>query len=49
VVVICLGVKAVDGGLQFIDRAEHAALERRLVSLAKKRSTALSQEHKVGV
>ena len=46
---LCLGEVAVDGGLEVDDGAEDAALQRRLVSLAKKPSTALSQEQEVGV
>ena len=41
--------EAVDGGLGIDNRAEDAAAEARLVSLAKKASTALSQEADVGV
>jgi hypothetical protein len=39
--------EAVDGGLKVDDGAEDAALSRRLESLAKKPSTALSQEQEV--
>jgi hypothetical protein len=41
--------EAVDGGLEIDDRAEDPRLRRRLVNLAKKPSTALSQEAEVGV
>jgi hypothetical protein len=44
-----LGEEAVDGGLEVDDEAEDAAFQARLDSLAKKPSTALSQEHEVGV
>ena len=48
-VTVGLGEVAVDGGLEVDDGAEDAALQRRLVSVAKKVSTALSQEQEVGV
>jgi hypothetical protein len=48
-VVIGLGEEALDGGVEIDERAEHAALARRVVSLAKKPSTALSQEADFGV
>jgi hypothetical protein len=41
--------EAVDGGLEIADGSEDAANEPPLVSLAKKVSTALSQDAEVGV
>jgi hypothetical protein len=41
--------EAIDGGLEIDDRMEDPALRRRCASLAKKPSTALSQEAEVGV
>ena len=41
--------EAVDGGVEVCDGSEHAALELRLVRMAKKPSTALSHEDEVGV
>jgi hypothetical protein len=46
---IVVGDEAVDGGLQVDDAPEDAALEARLVRMAKKPSTALSQLAEVGV
>ena len=43
------GDEAIDGGLEIDESVEDAAFERRLASLAKKPSTALSQEEEVGV
>ncbi len=43
-----LGEEAVDGGLE-VDERKTPRFKRRLDSLAKKPSTALSQEHEVGV
>ena len=48
-VLVGLPQEAVDGGLEFDDRAKTPRLRRRRVSLAKKPSTALSQEAEVGV
>ena len=41
--------EAVDGGLEVCNGSKHAALELRLVRMANKPSTALSQEDEVGV
>ena len=48
-VCVVFGEVAVDRGLEIEDGSEDAALNRRLVSLAKKPSTALSQDAEVGV
>jgi hypothetical protein len=44
-----VGEEAVDGRLEIDNRADTPRLRRRLVSLAKKPSTALSQDAEVGV
>ena len=44
-----LGEEAVDGGLEVDDEGKTPRFKRRLDSLAKKPSTALSQQHEVGV
>ena len=41
--------EAIDGGLQVDGRDEDTRFNRRLMSFAKKPSTALSHEHDVGV
>ena len=41
--------EAVDGGLQVDDGMKSASKSRRLVNLAKKPSTALSQELEIGI
>ena len=46
---VVLGDEAVDGGLEVDERVERAALQPAPESLAKKPSTALSQEQDVGV
>ena len=46
---VVLGEVAVDGGLKVDQRAEHAAPQAAVGQLAKKLSTALSQEAEVGV
>jgi hypothetical protein len=46
---VCLGDEVVDGKLQFVEGPEHTALETSTCELAKKLSTALSQEAEVGV
>ena len=46
---VVLGEIAVDGGLEVDDRANTPRLSRLLVRVAKKFSTALSQEQEVGV
>ena len=48
-IVIGLAQEAVDGGLQIGDALKTPRCSRRRVSLAKKPSTALSQEAEVGV
>jgi hypothetical protein len=48
-VVIGFLKETVDGGLEINDRSENPRLRRRRVSLAKKPSTAVSQEAEVGV
>ena len=48
-VVIGFLKEPVDGGLEINDRSETPRLRRRRVSLAKKPSTAFSQEAEVGV
>ena len=51
-VLVLFGEEAIDGGLHFDDGSEHATYvgaARCLVSVAKKASTALSQEAEVGV
>jgi hypothetical protein len=40
---------SIDGGREVDDRDEEPLLSLRFVSLAKKPSTALSQEHEVGM
>ncbi len=46
--IVGLGEEAIDRGLEFDDRPKHAAPEARLLSFAKKPSTAFSHEHEVG-
>ncbi len=48
-VLIVLDEEPVDGGLEIDDRMETPRFRRCFVSLAKKPSTALSQEAEVGV
>jgi hypothetical protein len=48
-IIVGLVEEAVDGSLQFADGSKDAALEPALGELAKKPSTALSQEDEVGV
>ena len=46
---VCVSDKAVDGDLEFNDGSEYASLEATARELAKKPSTALSQDAEVGV
>jgi hypothetical protein len=48
-IIVFLGEDAVGRGLEIDDGAEDAAFNRRRESLTKKLSTALTQEHEVGV
>jgi hypothetical protein len=48
-IIVGLGDEAMDGGLEVVDGTKDAALEPALTELAKKVSTALSQEQDLGV
>jgi hypothetical protein len=48
-VIVGLAQEAVDGGLKIDNRSKHGAFEAALAGFAKKPSTALSNEHEVGV